>query len=107
MHHSNEIDYIEGTKREHRALALLRFLKRQPCSASNDRIVAAMLDHIGLSCSRQELRTSLGQAEAAGLVSSREVDSLLVVALTTQGADAADGKIDVEGVLKPGADCPY
>lgn len=104
---SNRMNDIERLKSEHRVLALLRFLGRQPCAASNDAIIAALFDYVGLSCSRQELRACLDHAEATGLIAVRQVDSLLVVGLTARGEEVSLGKISVDGVLRPGVDCPY
>jgi hypothetical protein len=103
----NDMHAIDRLKVEHRGLALIRFLARQPRAASNERIVGAVFDHLGLSCSQQELRACLQEAEASGLVCTRSVDNLLVVTLSAKGEEAAQGKIAVDGVLKPGANCPY
>ena len=104
---SNEISDIERTKQHHRALVILRFLAREPSVTSNDRIVSAYLDSIGLVGSREDLIGSLDQLETNGLVVQRTMEGLVVVELTAKGEEVSQGRCEVEGVLKPSVDCPY
>jgi len=45
---TNEIEPLEQRKSEHRALALLRFLDREPGNVSNESIITHLFDEIGL-----------------------------------------------------------
>lgn len=104
---SNELPYIERIKQQHRALAILRLLGRQPGSMSNICIISAYLDRIGLVSTREGLLDCLDQLEANGLIIRRAVEKLIVVELTTKGEEVAQGRCEVEGVLRPPIECPY
>jgi hypothetical protein len=104
---SNEIEALERHKSEHRALALLRFLNRQPGNVSNECIINILFEKIGLVCSRQQVRDSLERYEKLGLIRTSKTEDLVVVSLVAKGEEVAKGHIPVEGVLRPGVDCPY
>jgi hypothetical protein len=104
---SNEIDTLDQHKSEHRALALLRFLNRQPGSISNECIINLLFEKIGLVCSRQQVRDSLERVEKLGLIRTAKAEDLVVVSLLAKGEEVAKGSVIVEGVLRPGVDCPY
>lgn len=105
--HSNEIPDIERTKQQHRALAILRFLTREQGSISNELIISARLDAIGLVSTREQLTDCLNQLEANGLTAQSAVEKLVVVTLTIKGEEVAQGRSEIEGVIKPSIDCPY
>lgn len=105
---SNDIiAMLDQRKLEHRALALLRFLERQPGNKSNECIVSALFETIGLACSRQQVRDDIARIEKLALIRSSNVEDLLVVILLAKGEEAANGRIAIDGVLRPGVDCPY
>lgn len=104
---TNEIVPLEQRKSEHRALALLRFLDRQPGNVSNECIVAHLFETIGLICSRQQVRDVLEQAEKLGLIRTSKTGDLVVVSLLAKGEEVAKDHVMAEGVLRPGVDCPY
>jgi hypothetical protein len=104
---SNEIDTLEQHKSEHRALALLRFLDRQPGNASNECIIGLLFERIGLVCSRQQVRDDLERVERLGLIRISKTEDLVVVSLLAKGEEVAKGRITAEGVLRPGVECPY
>ena len=91
----------------HRALALLRFLNREPRTMSNERIVSGRFEQIGLACCREEVRACLERAEKQTLVELSKIDDLVVVTLLAKGEEASKGLMEIEGVLKPGPECPY
>lgn len=105
--HSNNCPDFEQTKQQHRALAVLRFLHRQPGSMSNDRVISAYLDSIGLISPSEELVGCLDRLEANGLAAQRNVEKLIVVELSAKGEEVAQGRCAAEGVLRPSIDCPY
>ena len=98
---------IERIKQQHRALAVLRFLEREPGSRSNDQVITARLDSIGLVGSRAQLTGCLDRLEASGLTVQHTVESLIVVELTAKGEEVAQGRCEFEGVLRPSVNCPY
>jgi hypothetical protein len=106
-YHPNEIATMEQHKTEHRALALLRFLDRQPGNVSNECIIDVLFEKIGLICSRQETRDLLERTETLGLIRISKVDDLVVVNLLAKGEEVARGRTATDGILRPGVDCPY
>lgn len=104
---ANHQGATEAIKRQHRALAILRFLERETSAQSNDHVISAILDEIGLVSSREQICTCINQLECNGLIIQREVSKLVVVELTAQGSEVAQGRIKVEGVLQPFPECGY
>jgi hypothetical protein len=98
---------IARIKAEHRALAILRFLHREPSYGSNERIVAAYLELLAIGGGCNEIRSALDDLERLGLLRAERRAGLMVVWLTQSGEDAALGRSNVEGVLPPAPDEPY
>lgn len=98
---------IEQIKGEHRALAILRFLHREPSYGSNERIIAAYLDLLAIGGTGAEIRSALDALERLALIRAESRDGLTVVWLTQAGEDAALGRTAVEGVLRPAPEEPY
>lgn len=92
---------IERIKAEHRALAILRFLHREPAYGSNERIIAAYLDLLAIGGGGAEIRSALDALERLALVRAENREGLTVVWLTQAGEDAALGRTIVKGVLRP------
>ncbi len=103
----NEAEAMERVKTSHRALALLRFLNREPGTMSNECIVDARFEQIGLVCCVEEVRECLKHLEKQALVALSKVGDLTVVTLLMKGEEASKGLLEIEGVLKPGPECPY
>ena len=93
--------------REHRALAILRLLSDALGFRSNDQVVLACLSKIGLGCGRKDLEEQLGLLERDGLVSTDRVSDIIVIDLTSRGQEVSEGLSVVQGVAKPGPECPY
>lgn len=102
-----EVNTMEQHKSDHRALALLRFLDRQPGNVSNECIINLLFEKIGLTCSRQEVRDCLERIEQFGLIRTLKLDDLFVVHLLAKGQEVAKGHVVIDGILRPGVDCPY
>lgn len=98
---------MEQRKSEHRALALLRFLDRQPGNVSNELIVTDLFEKIGLACPQQQVRDALEQIEKLGLIQTSRVGDLIVMILLAKGEEVANGLVIVDGILRPGVQCPY
>ncbi len=104
---SNQDNAVEQILRRHRALAVLRFLDRSPEYRTNEEVLMDWLRHIALTCSRENLRDVASFLEKEGYLRSKNVDGLLVLTLSERGAEIADGRETVEGVERPGPECPY
>lgn len=104
---ANRLDPLAELKSEHRALALLRMLQREPSYMSNESIVSAYFELVGLACSREQTTACLAALERTGLIETSTVEKLTVIRLTAKGEEVAKGLFVVEGVLKPGVDGSY
>lgn len=103
----NAQNQLETLSSEHRALAVLRLLFRAPTYKSNELLLSDWLGAIGLTCSSSQLKRQLRELEDAGLLETSEVEGNLVVQMSNEGAEVAEGKRIVEGVLRPTPECPY
>lgn len=104
---ANGPDPFAELKSEHRALAVLRMLQREPSYMSNEEIVRSYFELVGLACSRDQTTACLAVLQRAGLIEVSTVERLTVIQLTAKGEEVAKGLVVVEGVLRPGVDCPY
>lgn len=89
--------------REHLRLGLLRCLANAPATSANDSILTDVIRKVGISASRDQVKTELQWLEEAGLIRLETIDTLLVAALTQRGEDVAGGRAKVPGVKKPSA----
>lgn len=83
-------------------LVVLRLLNEDPSYSTNESILRDALANFGHTVSRDKVRTELRWLEEQGLVTIQEVTTVLVVRLTTRGADVATGAARVDGVKRPG-----
>lgn len=100
-------DAFSVMRLEHRALAILRILNRMPGYGANDRLLGDILRLMGLSGSQAEIASQLDELQVKGLVRLARFEKLITVDLTAKGAEAAEGLVAVEGVLRPLLECPY
>lgn len=92
----------------HRALAILRLLAREELRGrTNDAVLSSLLDKWGLGGSHNVICTQIGVLEELGLVTVEAVDDLLVVDLTRQGHEVANGTTRAEGVEPYGPERLY
>lgn len=92
---------------EHRALAILRALARQPGGVSNHEVLSAWLDQLGIPSSRVTLTDCLDHLAARGLIAITQVQDMKVVEITRHGQEVGEGLIFMEGIARPGVDCSY
>lgn len=104
---ANRPDPLAELKSEHRALALVRMLQREPSYMSNEEIVSSYFELVGLACSHEQTTACLAVLERGGLIEASTVEKLTVIRLTAKGVEVAKGLVVVEGVLRPGVDGPY
>ncbi len=103
----NAPNQLETLCNEHRSLAVLRTLFRLPAYTSNELLLSDWLTAVGLSCCSSDLRCLLRKLEEAELLTTKDVDGTLVAELSNKGAEVAEGRIVVEGVLRAAPECPY
>jgi hypothetical protein len=104
---TNESPSIEQHRREHLALAVLRVLDREPGYRLNELVLTSYFQQLGLTTIAAETRICLSLLERMGLIKSVTVEKVLVVELKEAGQDVATGRTVLEGVLRPGPECPY
>lgn len=98
---------MDEIRSAHRHLAVLRFLAAMPGGCSNEQVLSALLDKVGLVSSSDEIRACLRHLEHIGAVELEFATTLVVPTLLARGAEIADGRISVEGVQPPGPACAY
>lgn len=103
----NEVAFVKDIVTGQRRLAILRWLSASPGYAANDQVFTLMLRNVALYSGRDSLRDDLEHLERAGGVVLTRHDTLIVVKLTNRGSEAAEGLVEMEGVPRPGVECPY
>lgn len=104
---SNHGEPMRTIRRERRALAILRTLQRESGYQSNERILLDYLNALALGGTSVEIGANLDDLERMGLLKIKKVESVRVVELTQRGEEVALGQVIMEGVLRPGPECPY
>lgn len=92
---------------EHRALAILRLVERANAYRSNERLIAARLEQLGMAALPEQVRDMLDGFERRGFVRAEHSSGVVVVTLTQAGQEVACGLRPAEGVLRPRPDEPY
>ena len=82
-------------------------LQRQPGYRLNERVLADYLKGLAVGGTLADVRASLDALERMALLKSEWWDELMIVALTERGEEVALGTVIVDGVLRPGPECPY
>lgn len=98
---------LEVMRREEQRLALLRWLHALPTYTANEELARLYLTAVGLVADRADLRGRLKELGDADLLTVRMEGPLMVITLTRRGGDVAQGVTSVEGVRRPGPECPY
>lgn len=104
---SNEHDSLDAVKKEHRALALLMLLQREPGYRLNDQIILGWFQRLALASTAADILECAEMLEAKGLIKIDPDETLQVFELTNDGEDVALGRSVVEGVLRPRPESPY
>lgn len=86
---------------KHVRIALLRVLKEAPAYRANDSILHSAADHLGLSISRDQVKSELTWLFEQGLVALELLPNVMVATATGRGVDVAEGRIAVPGVQRP------
>jgi Fe2+ or Zn2+ uptake regulation protein len=77
--------------RKHRRLSILRILDAAPGYASNEAILHQMVNHFGITSTRDQVRSELTWLAEQGLVRNEDLGSLLMTRATERGIDLAQG----------------
>lgn len=83
-------------------LVLLRLLAELPAYEANSSVLREALERYGHCNSRDQVHTELAWLAEQGLVTTREIASVVIAMLTTRGLDVAHGRAVVPGVRRPG-----
>ena len=94
---------LQDYENEHVRIAVLRLLEKQPEYAANDSILRDALASFALNVSRDRLRGQLAWLAEQGLVTTEQLQSLVIATATERGCEAARGTITVPGVKRPSA----
>lgn len=86
---------------QHLRIALLRLLNEAPACRANSSILATAAQHLGLSASRDTVKTQLAWLDEQGLVTTEDMNGLVVATLTERGCDVAEGRSVAPGVARP------
>ncbi|PTS73812.1 hypothetical protein DBR17_17835 [Sphingomonas sp. HMWF008] len=87
---------------EHVRLAVLRVLTEAPGYAGNDSVLASAIGALGLTVTRDQLRTQIAWLEEQNLITTvRPTPSLIVAKITERGCDVAKGVAVIPGVQRP------
>lgn len=92
---------------EEQRLALLRWLLATPTYTANEDLAGLYLKAVGLAAGHADVRARLDDLERMGLLTGRFEGALMVITLTRRGGDAAEGLTTIDGVRRPGPQCPY
>lgn len=103
----NTVDPLDKVMQRHRALAVLRFLDRNPGYRVNIEVLRDWLAHLALSESKDQLVQQCRALESVGFLQLDEPRDVLVLALTEAGCDVARGLVLSDLVERPGPECPY
>lgn len=86
----------------HLRLTLLRILAEAPQFKANSSLLCDAADSVGVSASRDRVKTELAWLAEQQLVTIVQPTSgLLVATLTERGADVASGRSSAPGVQRP------
>lgn len=87
---------------EDRRLVILRFLQEAQAFQLNESVMQSMLEQIGHSVSRDQIRTDFAWLKEQGLVITDDFHGRVHVAqITVRGSEVARGMVTVPGVKKP------
>jgi hypothetical protein len=95
------MSYAEHFTR-HLRLTLLLILTEAPAYSANDAVLHNSAESMGLTTTRDRIRTELSWLEEQGLISVRRpAEGVAVACLTERGMDVAKGQASVPGVQRP------
>ena len=89
------------TLRRHRRLSLLRILAEAPAYEANESLLTDVVNHFGVTSTRDQVRTELAWLAEQGLATTEEPGGVRVAKVTQRGLDVAAGRAIHPDVQKP------
>ncbi|AUN31250.1 VpaChn25_0724 family phage protein [Niveispirillum cyanobacteriorum] len=97
------INAMADAWREDLRLSILRLLHEAPGLTLNDSLLTKSVQILGISATRDQLRTEVGWLEQQGTIRCQVLSGLIVAELTERGSDAAKGLASIPGISRPSA----
>ena len=104
---ANAESRLNDIRGQHCSLAILRCLASCASFSSNDAVLGDYLTTLGLSYSRDHLRSIMRALEEKGALTLAWEEGCAVATLTRTGEEVAMGTVRMEGVRRLDPDCPY
>lgn len=95
-------DFAQHLRQDQR-LVLLRILSELPSYRSNSSVLVGLMEKLGHTMSRDQVKTELRWLAEQGLLSLDEAGAVLVATLNERGQDVAEGRARVDGIQRPRA----
>lgn len=86
---------------QHRRITILRILERSPGYKANESILCDSLNALGVTSTRDQVRTELAWLADQGLLTTEDLQGLSIATVTERGFDVARGLSTVPGVPRP------
>jgi len=97
------INAMADAWREDLRLTVLRLLGEAQGMTLNDSLLTKGLHSMGISATRDQVRTEMGWLEQQGTIRCQVLSGLIVAELTERGSDAAKGLAPIPGISRPSA----
>ncbi|MGQ0711620.1 MAG: VpaChn25_0724 family phage protein [Rhodoferax sp.] len=95
-------DFAQHLRQDQR-LVLLRILSELPSYRSNSSVLVGLIEKMGHTMSRDQVKTELRWLAEQGLLKLEEAGTVLVATLEERGQDVAEGRARVDGIQRPRA----
>ncbi len=94
---------FENHLKEEMRLVLLRLLNELPSYRGNSSTLHSGLNHLGLSFSRDQVKTELCWLKEQSCIEIELSDPVMVVRLTERGQDVVENRAKISGIKRPSA----
>lgn len=95
-------DFAQHLRQDQR-LVLLRILSELPSYRSNSSVLVGLIEKLGHTMTRDQVKTELRWLAEQGLLTLDEAGSVIVATLEERGQDVAEGRARVDGIQRPRA----
>jgi Fe2+ or Zn2+ uptake regulation protein len=92
---------IPNIAAEHRRLAILQLLAKDPDYSINDTLLQQLLGQVGHGVGMAVVRADLAWLEQLGLLATSELPGCTIAVLRNDGVDVANGVATVPGIARP------
>lgn len=86
---------------QHRRITILRTLERSPGYKANESILVWSLNQLGVTSTRDQVRTELAWLSDQGLLTVEDLLGLMIATISEKGSEVARGLANVPGVPRP------